>query len=134
VRVQGTDGVVWPVPPQPPYLPDGATHHGFAHGTAGVAAFLLDAATSTGRVDQLEFAYAAGVAAFLLRLWRATGGPEFRTAAHGAPRAVRRDIWHSRPVHCHGTAGCSSPPTTAARTSSPAGVSALRASSRPCSA
>ena len=48
---------------------------------------------------------AAGVGGFLLRLWRATGEAEFRTAAQGAARAVRRDIWHSRPVHCHGTAG-----------------------------
>jgi hypothetical protein len=48
---------------------------------------------------------AAGVGAFLLRLWRATGETDFRVAAEGAAAAVRHDIWQSRPVHCHGTAG-----------------------------
>ncbi|HEY0537351.1 MAG TPA: class IV lanthionine synthetase LanL [Actinoallomurus sp.] len=139
--VHGPDGVRWPVPPQPPHLPAGATHHGFAHGTAGIAAFLLDVATVTGRDDRLATARqagrtlcaatlwghdgaarwsagpgdhvpltgwcsgAAGVGAFLLRLWRATGETDFRLAAEGAAAAVRHDIWQSRPVHCHGTAG-----------------------------
>ncbi len=58
VRTPG--GVHWPVPPQPPHLPDGAVHHGFAHGTAGIAAFLLDAAAATGRSDCLETAHLAG--------------------------------------------------------------------------
>jgi lantibiotic modifying enzyme len=139
--VHGPDGVRWPVPPQPPHLPAGATHHGFAHGTAGIAAFLLDVATVTGRDDRLATARqagrtlcaatlwghdgaarwsagpgdhvpltgwcsgAAGVGAFLLRLWRATGETDFRLAAEGAAAAVRHDIWQSRPVRCHGTAG-----------------------------
>ncbi len=58
--VHGSGGVAWPVPPQPPHLPDGATHNGFAHGTAGVAAFLLDTAAATGRADCLEAALLAG--------------------------------------------------------------------------
>lgn len=58
--VHGTGEVFRPVPPRPPYLPDGGTHHGFAHGTAGVAAFLLDLATVTGRADCLETAHLAG--------------------------------------------------------------------------
>ncbi len=145
--------VAWPVPPQPPHLPDGATHHGFAHGTAGIAAFLLDAADATARTGHLDAADAtgrtgyldtaraagrtllaaaipgedgavrwsagpgdpvplsgwcsgaAGVGGFLLRLWCATGDDDFLAAAQGAARAVRQDIWQSRPVHCHGVAG-----------------------------
>jgi tRNA A-37 threonylcarbamoyl transferase component Bud32 len=139
--VRGPEGVAWPVPPYPPHLPDGATHHGFAHGTAGIAAFLLDAATITGRADCLATARlagrtlcaatlwgeggtarwsagpadqvpltgwcsgAAGVGGFLLRLWRVTGEADLLSAARGAAAAVRHDIWQSRPVHCHGTAG-----------------------------
>jgi len=139
--VRGTDGIVWPVPPHPPQLPDGATHHGFAHGTAGIAAFLLDAAGATGRAGCLDAADlagrtllaatlwgeggtarwsagpgddvpltgwcsgAAGVGGFLLRLWRATEAPDLLAAAWGAAAAVRHDVWQSRPVHCHGTAG-----------------------------
>jgi lantibiotic modifying enzyme len=116
-------------------------HYGFAHGTAGIAAFLLDAYAATGRSDVLHMAHragralcavslrgrdggvrwssgpgrhvpltgwcsgAAGVGAFLIRLWHATGENEFRIAAEGAAAAVRYDIWQSRPVHCHGTAG-----------------------------
>jgi hypothetical protein len=58
--VRENGGVFWPVPPHPPHLPDGATHHGFAHGTAGIAAFLLDAASATGRADCRETAERAG--------------------------------------------------------------------------
>jgi hypothetical protein len=139
--VRGPDDISWPVPPWPPYLPDGAVHYGFAHGTAGIAAFLLDAADATGREDCQEAAHlagrtlcaaaldgeggtlrwgagpgdpvplsgwcsgAAGVGGFLLRLWGATGEKDFLDAARGAAKAVRHDIWQSRPVHCHGTAG-----------------------------
>jgi tRNA A-37 threonylcarbamoyl transferase component Bud32 len=67
--VRGPHGIEWPVPPQPPYLPDGATHHGFAHGTAGVAAFLLDAATVTCRADCLEAAHLAGRTLGAAALW-----------------------------------------------------------------
>ncbi len=84
----GDDGT-WPVPPQPPHLPDGATHHGFAHGTAGIAAFLLDTATATGRGDCLRAARLAGRTLCAATLWgdggtaRWSAGPGERVPLSG---------------------------------------------------
>ncbi|MDN3353982.1 class IV lanthionine synthetase LanL [Actinomadura sp. DC4] len=80
--VRDGDGIVWPVPPHPPQLPDGATHHGFAHGTAGIAAFLLDAATATGRADCREAADQAGRTLLAATLW-GTGGTARWSAGPG---------------------------------------------------
>ncbi|MFI1223111.1 MULTISPECIES: class IV lanthionine synthetase LanL [unclassified Streptomyces] len=52
-------GVIWPVPATFDSNLAGARHYGFAHGIAGVGAFLLAAGLATGRDDLV---YAAGVA------------------------------------------------------------------------
>ena len=94
--VHASGGVTWPVPPQPPHLPDGATHHGFAHGSAGIAAFLLDAAAVTGRADCLETAHLAGRTLCDAALWG--GGGSARWSAGPADR-IPLSGW------CSGAAG-----------------------------
>ncbi|GIH94836.1 class IV lanthionine synthetase LanL [Planobispora siamensis] len=54
------DGVFWPVPAELDSHFAGATHYGFAHGSAGVGYALLNAAQVTGRSDCLELARLAG--------------------------------------------------------------------------
>ncbi|MEC3992481.1 lanthionine synthetase LanC family protein [Actinacidiphila sp. DG2A-62] len=54
------DRVFWPVPDDFDSAMAGMRHFGFAHGVAGVGAFLLAAGTATGRADLLDLAVAAG--------------------------------------------------------------------------
>ncbi|MCK2213718.1 class IV lanthionine synthetase LanL [Actinomadura sp. ATCC 31491] len=53
-------GVSWPVPAGFDSKLAGADHYGFAHGVAGVAAYLLAAGTALGRGDCVETAVTAG--------------------------------------------------------------------------
>ncbi len=94
--VRDASGIRWPVPPQPPHLPHGATHHGFAHGTAGVAAFLLDAAEATGRADCLETAHLAGRTLAAAALWGEGGAARWSA---GPSDSVPLTGW------CSGAAG-----------------------------
>ncbi|MBB2913971.1 tRNA A-37 threonylcarbamoyl transferase component Bud32 [Streptosporangium becharense] len=55
-----SDGVLWPIPKDFDSALAGVTHYGFAHGVAGIGAFLLAAGTALGRDDCLETALAAG--------------------------------------------------------------------------
>ncbi|MFJ8229003.1 class IV lanthionine synthetase LanL [Streptomyces sp. NPDC094448] len=52
-------GIHWPVPADYPSALAGVSHYGFAHGTAGVGAFLLAAARATGDGTYAEQADAA---------------------------------------------------------------------------
>lgn len=52
--------LIWPVPRTSPSLFAGTAHYGFAHGTAGIGAFLLAAHRVTGRTDFGELAEEAG--------------------------------------------------------------------------
>ncbi|MFD8827047.1 class IV lanthionine synthetase LanL [Streptomyces sp. NPDC059605] len=53
-------GVIWPVPATFESNLAGARHYGFAHGIAGIGAFLLAAGNATGREDFLGAARTAG--------------------------------------------------------------------------
>ncbi|MFI6208265.1 class IV lanthionine synthetase LanL [Streptomyces sp. NPDC051041] len=55
-----TGGARWPIPAGFDSALAGVTHHGFAHGTAGVGTFLLTTATVTGREDLHHLAVQAG--------------------------------------------------------------------------
>jgi hypothetical protein len=52
--------VFWPVPDDFDSAMAGMRHFGFAHGVAGVGAYLLAAGTATGRADHVALAVAAG--------------------------------------------------------------------------
>ncbi|MGJ6962812.1 class IV lanthionine synthetase LanL [Streptosporangium sp. G11] len=54
------DGVLWPIPSDFPSALAGAEHWGFAHGVAGVGAYLLAAGVALDRDDCLEIALTAG--------------------------------------------------------------------------
>ena len=57
---QHRDGIVlWPVPHEFPSAMAGLVHYGFAHGVAGVGAFLLAAGRATGDARYLDLAQAA---------------------------------------------------------------------------
>lgn len=58
--VRSEDGVFWPVPEDFDSGLAGIWYYGFAHGVAGVGAFLLAAAGATGRQDLLDIAREAG--------------------------------------------------------------------------
>ncbi|MCF6524639.1 class IV lanthionine synthetase LanL [Streptomyces sp. JJ36] len=136
-------GLIWPVPATFASHLAGARQFGFAHGVAGIGAFLLAAGLATDREDftgaaeragetLLRVAHveggrahwpagdraadgpqravhwcngASGVGTFLVRLWRATGQERFREGAELGAAAVRRSVWQSPPVVCHGLAG-----------------------------
>ncbi|TXS59584.1 class IV lanthionine synthetase LanL [Streptomyces sp. sk2.1] len=53
-------GVIWPVPATFESSLAGARHYGFAHGIAGIGAFLLAAGLATGREDFVRAARTAG--------------------------------------------------------------------------
>jgi lantibiotic modifying enzyme len=54
------DAVSWPIPVDFDSALAGLTHYGFAHGAAGIGAFLLAAGQATGEQRYLELAHAAG--------------------------------------------------------------------------
>ncbi|MFJ3904667.1 class IV lanthionine synthetase LanL [Streptomyces sp. NPDC090025] len=96
-------GVTWPVPAESAAAPaaegQGTRYLGFAHGTAGIATFLLTAADVTGRKEYRDLAIAAGegLVAQALRVGGAAQWPA--KAADSVPTA---------PYWCHGSAGIGS--------------------------
>ncbi|MEV4575348.1 class IV lanthionine synthetase LanL [Nonomuraea jabiensis] len=54
------DTVLWPIPRDFDSALAGVVHYGFAHGVAGIGAYLLAAGVALGREDCLETAVAAG--------------------------------------------------------------------------
>lgn len=61
--------VCWPIPVDFDSALAGLTHHGFAHGTAGIGAFLLAAGCALGEPRYLEMAHAAGESLAGLVCW-----------------------------------------------------------------
>ncbi|MFE4579510.1 lanthionine synthetase LanC family protein [Streptomyces chartreusis] len=47
----------------------------------------------------------SGIGTFLLRLWAATGDPDYRSLAHAAAASVRAHRWFAPPAACCGLAG-----------------------------
>ncbi|MYS85846.1 lanthionine synthetase LanC family protein [Embleya scabrispora] len=94
---QAGDLTLWPVPKDFDSRLAGAAHLGFAHGVAGVGAFLLDAALATGREGCLDGARAA--ARTLTRTVRTDGDTAWWPQGPGDPAGVRLAHW------CSGSAG-----------------------------
>ncbi|MHC6630242.1 class IV lanthionine synthetase LanL [Streptomyces globosus] len=90
--------VSWPVPAEAVSTEAGKRYLGFAHGTAGIACFLLAAAAVTERQEHMELALAAGehLAACAVRVGDAVHWP-----AHTADLPTA-------PYWCHGSAGIGS--------------------------
>ncbi|GCD99930.1 class III lanthionine synthetase LanKC N-terminal domain-containing protein [Embleya hyalina] len=94
---QTGDLTLWPVPRDFDSRLAGAAHLGFAHGVAGVGAFLLEAALTTGREGYLDGARAA--ARTLARTVRVDGDTAWWPQGPGDPDGVRLAYW------CSGSAG-----------------------------
>ncbi|CAL9333807.1 putative SapB synthase [Streptomyces sp. enrichment culture] len=90
--------VSWPVPAEAVSAEAGKRYLGFAHGTAGIACFLLAAAAVTQRQEHTDLALAAGehLAACAVRVGDAVHWP-----AHTADLPTG-------PYWCHGSAGIGS--------------------------
>ncbi|MEV4196679.1 lanthionine synthetase LanC family protein, partial [Streptomyces toxytricini] len=90
--------VSWPVPAEAVSAEAGKRYLGFAHGTAGIACFLLAAAAVTQRQEHMDLALAAGehLAAAAVRVGDAVHWP-----AHTADLPTA-------PYWCHGSAGIGS--------------------------
>lgn len=74
------DGVFWPIPDDFDSTLAGSWHFGFAHGVAGVGAFLLAAGQACGEPRYLDLADAAGrTLAAAARLDESTGAATWRT-------------------------------------------------------
>ncbi|MFE6870252.1 lanthionine synthetase LanC family protein [Kitasatospora sp. NPDC057692] len=108
---QAPYGTVWPVPQDFDSALAGITHLGFAHGVAGVGAFLLAAAGATGDRALLDGAVAAGrTLAVTARLDPAPshpvpGGPTPAGPAAWWPQSAD-DPGHVRLAHwCSGSSG-----------------------------
>ncbi|MFJ9900987.1 class IV lanthionine synthetase LanL [Streptomyces sp. NPDC091280] len=88
-------GVSWPVPAEAVSEEAGKRYLGFAHGTAGIGSFLLNAAAISGSSHHLEAALAAGehVVAHAVQVGGAVQWPSQATDVPTAP------YW------CHGSAG-----------------------------
>ncbi|UCM88136.1 class IV lanthionine synthetase LanL [Streptomyces marincola] len=83
------DGTTWPVPAAMGQV-SGLTHYGFAHGVAGVGAFLVVAARELGRPDLLDIATSSGD--LLLSLARRQGESlAWPTAQHEPEDAEKFD-------------------------------------------
>ncbi|QRX94942.1 class IV lanthionine synthetase LanL [Streptomyces noursei] len=80
------DGLLlWPIPGETLATSDTLAHYGFAHGVAGVGAFLLAAARATGTAAYAELAVEA--ARTLLAVVEVEGGCAYwRTGEPGSPR------------------------------------------------
>ncbi|WP_207400631.1 class IV lanthionine synthetase LanL [Actinomadura roseirufa] len=92
---RGSGAVSWSTPATLESKLAGTSHHGFAHGTAGVGYFLLAAARLTGDGDHLALAVRAGET--LLDAAVVTGGKAMWAAATGNEPTA--------PYWCHGSAG-----------------------------
>lgn len=88
------DGLLWPTPAAVASPTAGGLYYGFAHGTAGVAAFLL----ATGRPDGRRIAVRAGET--LLAAATVADGVALWGAGPGDPTTA--------PYWCHGSAGIGS--------------------------
>jgi hypothetical protein len=93
-RTTDESGVSWGTPAAETTLP-GGRYHGFAHGTAGVAAALLSIGAGAGRADCLELARRAGDS--LLDQVTVSGGIAMWGAGPGDPPTA--------PYWCHGASG-----------------------------
>ncbi len=86
--------LMWPIPKEFPSQLAGARHFGFAHGVAGVGAFLLAAGRTIG--DQRYLDLAVNAAATLAATGERDGGAAYWPAA---PGGQRRTHW------CSGSSG-----------------------------
>ncbi|WP_163505161.1 class IV lanthionine synthetase LanL [Fodinicola acaciae] len=59
-RVSDGDGWLWPIPEDFPSQLAGTVHYGFAHGTAGIATFLLAAGTALDNRELVDVALGCG--------------------------------------------------------------------------
>ncbi len=89
LAAKAPDGLAWPIG-QGAGTGKGLTHYGFAHGVAGIGAFLLSAGRELDRPDLMETALACGD--FLLSLAREHGeGLSWPTAQSETPGGGRMD-------------------------------------------
>ncbi|MFJ3215023.1 lanthionine synthetase LanC family protein [Kitasatospora sp. NPDC086801] len=92
-------GRVWPVPADFDSALAGITHLGFAHGVAGVGAFLLAAAEATGDRELLAGAVEAGHTLAATVRWDAPRESAWWPQSAGDPDRVRLSHW------CSGSSG-----------------------------
>ncbi|MFF3003925.1 lanthionine synthetase LanC family protein [Kitasatospora sp. NPDC057940] len=92
-------GRVWPVPADFDSALAGITHLGFAHGVAGVGAFLLAAAEATGDRELLAGAVEAGHTLAATVRWDAPRESAWWPQSAGDPDRVRLAHW------CSGSSG-----------------------------
>lgn len=90
--------VFWPVPQDADSVMAGMRHFGFAHGVAGVAAFLLAAGRATGRQAYLDAAAEAGDT-LVAEAERGVWGARWRDARDSAPGQGMLYHW------CSGSSG-----------------------------
>ncbi|MFJ2861551.1 lanthionine synthetase LanC family protein [Kitasatospora sp. NPDC087314] len=95
-------GTVWPVPTDFDSALAGITHLGFAHGVAGVGAFLLAAAEATGDRTLLAGAVEAGHTLAATARWDAPHESAWWPQSAGDPERVRLSHW------CSGSSGAGS--------------------------
>ncbi|MFF1908806.1 lanthionine synthetase LanC family protein [Kitasatospora sp. NPDC058218] len=95
------EGVVWPVPKEFDSALAGITHLGFAHGVAGVGAFLLAAAGATGDRALLDGATEAGRT--LAATVRREHGGRYR-GQHSGPFDGPNDGWYGEGIAAGGDA------------------------------
>ncbi|MFL6141281.1 MAG: class IV lanthionine synthetase LanL [Labedaea sp.] len=94
------DGVFWPVPEDFDSALAGGWHYGFAHGVAGVGAFLLAAAQASGRTDYADTAVAAGDTLVRAAERGVAGGARWR-CDRNRPPSPAEPLYH----WCHGSSG-----------------------------
>jgi len=98
--VEAPYGTVWPVPADFDSALAGAVHLGYAHGVAGVGAFLLATAEATG--DPAPLGGARRAALTLAATVRREGEAAWWPQSHGDPARVRLAHW------CSGASGVGS--------------------------
>jgi len=92
------DGLLlWPIPADFASALAGVTHYGFAHGVAGIGAFLLYAGLATDRADYLEAAERAGDT--LAAVAECEDGGAWWPSGEEQSRGVRKTHW------CSGSSG-----------------------------
>jgi hypothetical protein len=92
--------VFWPIPEDFDSALAGAWHYGFAHGVAGVGAFLLAAARASGRTDHADAAVAAGDTLVRAAERGVAGGARWR-CDRNRPTSPAEPLYH----WCHGSSG-----------------------------
>ncbi|WP_051830099.1 MULTISPECIES: class IV lanthionine synthetase LanL [Streptomyces] len=95
-------GAVWPVPRDFDSALAGITHLGFAHGVAGVGAFLLAAAEATGDQALIAGAAAAGRTLAATARWGDGRGTAWWPQSADDPEHIRLSHW------CSGSSGAGS--------------------------